>query len=222
MRTFLLAGLVVWVLSACATSMPFKEPVLGPLANTDPQAVIDRFRSAAPDEFRLVSTIVFDYHWFTVSGIGYVEIDRVGGRYKVVCMNQLGVKLFEFEGDRNGLVRQYAIEPLARAGNVAEAVGKDIQRIYLDLTPSSVSRRRSGKNTLIVRERAGEGSIDYEFAGPDGNLLKKTYREDHRAVWRVSYYDYQEKNGKLYPAGIIFANYRYGYRLIVRQREIRD
>lgn len=172
MRTFLLAGFAVCVLSACATSIPFNEPVPGPLDNPDPQAVIERFRSVVPDQFRLVSTIVFDHSWLTVSGIGYVEIDRAGGRYKVVCMNQLGVKLFEFEGDRNGLVRQYAIEPLARAGNIAEAVGKDIQRIYLDLTPLSVSRRRSGRNTLIIRERAGEGAL-VRICRAGGKLIEK-------------------------------------------------
>ena len=59
------------------------------------------------------------------------------------------------------------------------------------------------------------------FAGEPTDLRTKTYYEDNRVVWRVSYYDYLLKDGKQFPLGIILQNYRHGYRLIVRQKEIR-
>ena len=34
--------------------------------------------------------------------------------------------------------------------------------------------------------------------------------------------EYQSREDKLYPTAIVLTNYRYGYRLIVRQKEIRS
>ncbi len=219
MKKFLLLFSLIALATGC-TSVPFKETAAVPMDSSDPGAVVERFKEATPESFQLLSSIVFEYNWLTVAGIGVLDIDGTDGLYKVVCMNHLGVKLFEFEGNRNGLIRQFAIEPLARQGNVAAAVGNDIKRIYFDLTPSADARITIRKHKMIFRQRSGRGALEFEFAGT-GDLTRKTYREDERAVWRVSYYEYQRKNGKLYPMGIIFSNYRHGYRLIVRQKEIR-
>lgn len=215
-----LAALCIAIVLAagCSAAIPFKEAERVPLGAADPQALVEGFKQRIPASFHLLSSIVFEYNWFTVAGLGYVDINPGDGLYKVVCMNHLGVKLFEFEGNRDGLISQFAMEPLARQGNIAQAVGTDIKRVYLDLLPSEAARVIRRKSEVVFRQRSGDGALEYVFAG--GNLVSKTYREDHRAVWRVSYYEYQEKNGKLYPMGIILSNYRYGYRLIVRQKEI--
>ncbi len=220
MKKFLLLFSLIALATGC-TSVPFKETAVVPMDSSDPRAVVERFREAAPESFQLLSSIVFEYNWLTVAGIGLLDIDGTDGLYKVVCMNHLGVKLFEFEGNRNGLISQFAIEPLARQGNIAAAVGDDIKRIYFDLTPSADARITVRKHKMIFRQRSGGGALEYEFAGDGGGLARKTYWEDERAVWRVSYYEYERKNGKLYPMGIILSNYRHGYRLIVRQKEIR-
>ena len=218
MKTLAALCIVAALAAGCSAPVPFREAARAPLGAEDPHTLVEGFKQRLPASFHLLSSIVFEYNWFTVSGLGYVDINPGDGRYKVVCMNYLGVKLFEFEGDRTGLIRQFAIEPLARQGNIAQAVGTDIQRVYLDLLPSPDARVFRRKTAMVFRQRSGDGALEYAFA--DGTLASKTYWEDHRAVWRVSYYEYEEKNGKLYPMGIILTNYRYGYRLIVRQKEI--
>ncbi len=220
MKKLLLLSMVVGLITGCV-SVPFREAAEVPLDSSDPRTVVEGFREATPESFQLLSSIVFEYNWLTVAGIGVLDINAADGLYKVVCMNHLGVKLFEFEGNRNGLISQFAIEPLARQGNIAAAVGDDIKRIYFDLTPSADARITVRKHKMIFRQRSGRGALEYEFAGAGGGLARKTYREDERAVWRVSYYEYERKDGKLYPMGIILSNYRHGYRLIVRQKEIR-
>ncbi len=217
----IVAVCMVIALAAGCSSIPFKETAPAAFDTTDPRAVVERFKAGMPDDFKVLSSIVFEYYWISVAGIGYVDINTQDELYKVACLNHMGVKLFEFEGNRNGLISQYAIGPLASAGNIAEAVGTDIRRVYFDLLPTPDARIIRRKNKLVFRQRSGWGALEYAFGGADGNLLKKTYIEDNRAVWRVSYYDYQQKDGKLYPMGIVFSNYRYGYRLIVRQKEIR-
>lgn len=220
MRRLLLAVTIAGLLGACADVVPFRQTAETTAGDMTPQSVLDRHRESLPVDIRLLSSIVFDYGLFTVSGVGYLDINPESGRYKVACMNHLGVKFFEFEGDRNGLISQYVIEPLARQGNIAVFIAEDIRRIYLDPLPGAAARIKKTKTGVVFRQRSGEGVLEYEFAGEGLRLATKTYREDNRAVWRVAFYEYREKSGKLYPAGVIFTNYRYGYRLIVRQKEI--
>jgi hypothetical protein len=222
MKQALLVFAVVGVLAGCAAPVPFEPAAPLVLGRVDPVALVEGQRESLPDHFHLLSSIVFEYNWLTVAGIGYLELDRVDENYKVSCMNHLGVKLFEFAGDRTGLTSQYAIEPLARQGNIAATVGEDIKRIYLDLVPADDARFILRKKSATFRQRSGDGALEYEFSGVGMHLTAKTYREDHRAVWRASYYEYRQKSGKFYPMGIVFTNYRFGYRLIVRQKEILD
>jgi hypothetical protein len=221
-KTIVPAALLAGLLFGCASPVPFRAAAPVAVDDADPVAVAERFGRAVPDDFHLLSSVVFEYNWFSVSGIGYLDVDTTAGRYKVVCMNHLGVKILEFEGDRNGLAHKYVIEPLARQGDIASVVAEDIKRIYLDLVPSPDARMVKRRQAILFRQRSGDGALEYEFSGEGLPLTSKTYREDHRAVWRVSYYEHRSRNGRLYPMGIVLSNYRNGYRLIVRQKEIRE
>lgn len=222
MRGLLLGSALAAVLAGCAAAVPFPAAAPVELGDADPRAVAERFRQDVPDDFHLLSSIVFEYNWSTVAGLGILDINTREGRYKVVCMNDLGVKLFEFAGDRNGLTHQYVIEPLAKHGNLAATVGEDIKRIYLDMTPAADAVATKRRHSVLFRQWSGEGTLEYEFAGEGLHLVRKTYREGFNTIWQVSYYEHARKNGKIYPLGVILVNYRYGYRLIVRQKEIRD
>jgi outer membrane biogenesis lipoprotein LolB len=211
---------IMMLVAGCAT-VPFHEAALVPLQSADPQVVVERFRSGNPESFQLLNTIVFEYTWFTFGGIGCLEVNAKDRFYKVALMNHMGVKLFEVSGNRDGVLSQSAIGPLADKGDIARAVGDDIMRVYFDLVPSAEARVAHKKNRLVFRQPSDAGALEYVFAGEPTVLRTKTYYEDNRAVWRVSYYDYLIKNEKHFPAGIILQNYRHGYRLIVRQKEIR-
>jgi hypothetical protein len=217
----LVATILAALLAGCVSAVPFKEAPLVPLQNSDPQMVVERFRSGNPDNFQLLSSIVFEYTWFTFGGIGYIEVNAKDRFYKVACMNYMGVKLFEVSGNREGILSQSAIGPLADKGDIARAVGGDIMRVYFDLVPSAQARIAHKKDRLVFRQPSGEGALEYVFAGEPADLRTKTYYEDNRAVWRISYYEYLLQDGKQFPMGIVLQNYKHGYRLIVRQKEIR-
>lgn len=212
-------ALVMMVVAGCA-SAPFPEAAWVPLGNPDPQMIVERFGNGTPDSFQLVSTIVFEYTWFTFSGIGYLDVSAKDRSYKVACMNHMGVKLFEVSGNREGVLSQSAIGPLADKGDIGRAVGDDIMRVYFDLVPTGQARIAQKKDRLVFRQPSDEGALEYVFAGEPTVLRTKTYYEDNRAVWRIAYYDYQLKDGKQFPMGIVLKNYKHGYRLIVRQKEI--
>jgi hypothetical protein len=219
-RTLVLCMALAALASACG-SVPFRETDDTSFTTVDPRTAVEQFKETLPESFHLLNSIVFEYNWFSLSGLGYVDVAARDRTYKVACLNHLGVKIFEFEGGRSGVTKQYAIGPLANEG-IADAVALDIQRIYLDLLPSGTARLIKRRSSFVYRQRSGWGALEYVFGNAGGELTRKTYFEDNRAVWRASYYEYAMKNGKRYPLGIVFDNFRFGYRLIVRQKEIRS
>ncbi len=213
-------ALIMLLMAGCMSAPPFKDAALVPLENADPGTVVERFKNESAGNYQLLNTIVFEYTWRSFSGLGYLEINAADHFYKVACMNHLGVKLFEVSGNQDGVLSQYAIGPLADKGDIGRAVGNDILRVYFDLVPSAQARTAKKKDRIVFRQPFEEGALEFVFAGEPAVLITKTYFEDNRAVWRVSYYDYMWKDGKRFPRGIVLRNYRHDYRLIVRQKEI--
>lgn len=203
------------------TSVPFQQTELVPLASEDPGRVVERFRAATPGNFQLLSSVVFEYNWQSFSGLSSIEISRADAGFKVAGMTPLGVKLFELSGDRDGIATRYSVDALNKYGDLAAAVGNDIRRIYFDLFPDPQARILSKKKKLVFRQPSGRGSLEYVFAGAAGDLVEKKYSEDSRVVWRASYYEYADQDGKRVPRGIVFVHSGYGYRLTVRHKEFR-
>jgi hypothetical protein len=218
-RGIILIAILQVLLAACVR-VPFQETNLVPLGSEDPRNVVERFHSDIPDSFELLNTVVFEYNGRKFTAISTLQINRSEGIFMVAGMNPMGVKLFELSGDRHGVTSRYAIADLSRYGDIATAVGNDIRRIYFDLIPgpdASVWKRRY---KLIFREPSGHGFLEYVFAGTGGDLIEKSYYEEGGIVWRASYYEYRDQDGKRWPQGIVFLNYQYRYRLIVRQKEL--
>ncbi|MFA6054224.1 MAG: hypothetical protein WC769_02495, partial [Thermodesulfovibrionales bacterium] len=114
----------------------------------------------------------------------------------------------------------FALDEFTKKGDFSAIVGEDIKRIYFDQIPSSEAAIVKEKYRIIFRQPSGAGIMEYIFAGPDVNLTEKSYYEDDALVWRVSYYEYQSDERKLYPRGIILKNYKYGYGFMVKLKEI--
>jgi hypothetical protein len=215
-----IAALVLGSAVACGCAgVPFRATPPVPMETADPRKVLERFQDGVPESFQLVNSVVFEYGGRTYTGIGSLEIDTKSRTFKVACLNPIGVKLFEVSGEDRRITSRFVIDALAKYGDIAAAIGHDIERIYLDLVPSREARSRKRKYHVAFRQDDGPGYLEYEFAGPYGDLVEKRYYEDFTIVWQVSYYEYAERNGKRTPLGIVYVNYRHGYRLIVRQKE---
>lgn len=218
MKRIVLTFVLIAVAAACVR-VPFQETALVPLETEDPRGMVERFQAGIPESFQLLSTVVFEYNWRAFPPVlGYLDINTKDHVFNVVGMNPMGVKLFELSGDRNSVTTRYAIAAFARYGDIGAVVGNDIKRIYFDLVPSSEAQVRKKKYRIVFRQPSDQGTLEYIYAG-QGNLAEKNYYEDQSLVWRVSYYEYNDQNGKRWPRGIVFLNYRYGYRLTIRHKE---
>jgi hypothetical protein len=211
---------ILHVLVAACVRVPFQETKLVSLDSEDPHSMVERFQKGIPASFQLLTSVVFEYNSRKFAGIGTVQINSSDGVFRVAGMNPMGVKLFELSGDRHRVTSHYSIADFSRYGDIATAVGNDIRRIYFDLVPGPEASIGKRKYKLIFRQASSPGSLEYIFAGAGGDLIEKNYYEDNGLVWRISYYEYRDQDGKRWPQGIVFLNYQYGYRLTIRQKEL--
>lgn len=219
MNRLLVVFLGALLLGGC-TTVPFRETPPVAMDAVDPLRILEQYRETLPERFQLLTSVVFDYRWRSFAGIGMVEIDRTAQTFRIVCLNPLGVKLFELSGDADKTEPHFVMPQLMeQGGDFPTTVGSDLRRIYFNVVPAleaSISRK---KHAISFRQPVGSGSLEFDFVGADGELVEKRYYEDDDLIWRVSYYEYREEHGKRFPKGIIFANYRHGYRLTVRVKE---
>ncbi|PKL52641.1 MAG: hypothetical protein CVV37_00130 [Nitrospira bacterium HGW-Nitrospira-1] len=202
--------------------IPFKKSLDESYSSVDPSMVRERFQASIPERFLLLNTLVFEYNWKTFSGIGFVDVDTAERTCNLVSINQMGVKLFELSIDKDSINTLFALPEFTAKGNFGKMAGEDIKRVYFDLVPSKEAEINRKKFSVIFRQQEGEGIAEYVFSGPDQYLTEKTYYEKGGPVWRVSFYEYLNRDGKIYPGGTILKNYLYGYRLIIRLKEVSD
>ncbi len=112
------------------------------------------------------------------------------------------------------------IEEIAKKGNVAKVLVDDIYRIYFDQIPPSDAHIIQKKKETIFQKKDDSGITEYIFAGKDHFLVEKIHFNGKKKVWAVHYYEYEHKNNKIYPKGIIYRNYLYQYKLILNTKEI--
>ena len=211
--------LCLFFIAGCA-SAPFEKTLDARVVNIDPSNAVNEFKTSSPVNFRMLQTITFQYGPMAFSGLGFAEVDNKERTFSVVCMNHMGVKIFEVYGNEEEIRAPFVMDELKRGGNVALAVGEDIKRIYFDLVPAAGAVAEKEKYRIIFRQPSGRGMMEYAFAGIGYRLVEKTFYEENIAVWRVSYYEYREDKDRIYPGGIVMDNFRYSYRLIIRLKEI--
>ncbi len=192
------------------------------MEKAEPGLVKERFSLMLPDRFQIISTIAFEYKGQSISFIGYSDIDTKEKIFTVAGINQVGVKLFEITGDSDKTELRFAIEDFTKKGNFAEAVSGDIRKIFFDRLPADSSKVYKKKYEIVFVQYEPEAIMEFVFAGPGNLLVEKRCIVDNKVIWRVNYYEYREKNGKLHPAGIILENIIYDYKLIMRLKEIRS
>jgi hypothetical protein len=208
----------VAVLGAGCSTVPFRSLPRGPMAAEAPSGVLARFEGALPGSFRIVNSVVFQFHGFRFSSLGYVAVDSAARSFAIAGMNPAGVKLFEITGTNDQVTSRFMIEGFPHEAALAAAIGQAIREMYFDLVPPADADARPGRDALVFRT----AGVEYIFGGADGNLVEKRFRRGWRCRRRIGFYDYRRQDGKLYPGEVVLFDRRYGYSLIVRLKEIRD
>ena len=213
----LLVAMLLCLLAGCA-GLPCHRGEQLPMAGQAPAEVAARSVAATPEKFSGFNSIVFEFAGQKFLGIGFIEIDRKERSFRVICLNPMGVKLFDLSGNDRGTTMNFAIEPLAKAGDIATAVANDIRRIYFDLAPRDNATPRAGQERLVFGGGVPGGYQEHIFNGR-GDLAEKRRYDDQLIAWQVFYQDYRESGGKRTPATIVITDYKSGYQLTIREKE---
>lgn len=217
-RSIVLLALTT-LLSGCA-AVPFRPADRISIAKERPEQLLARFQDKLPATVNSFNSVVFEFAGQTFLGLGFIEIDRREQRFRVVCLNPMGVKLFDLSGDGRSAVIGYAIEPLAQYRAIGDMVAADIRRIYFDQLPPATAIPCQGEFRIFYGNGVPGGYQERIFAGSDGDLVEKRfYNADQLLSWRVSYHEFVDRGGKRYPRGILLTNYQDGYQLSVREKE---
>lgn len=207
-------------LSGCMT-IPFEQPERLPVANLVPDRVKEQFADTAPVKYLLMNSVVFRYRGHSMSGLGYISIDRPTRTFVVACMNHVGVKLFDIVGNDDGIDCRLAAEEFVKKKGFAEVVGNDIRNVYLDLIPPVDAETEKSPFAITFRTESEGTRTEYVFSGKNCLLTEKRRYESGKLIWKVGYYEYRNHAGKWFPSGIVLHNRKYKYRLIIRLKEVR-
>ncbi len=209
-----------YALMAGCASLPFPEPEAfvsdgGALAD-----VPARFAARLAPQFEQVNAVVFRFRLRELTALGVASVDLPSRSFAVMCMNPLGVKLFDIvcaEGRAEGRFVHPALAE--RGGDLAQAAGADLTHAYLDWQPPPGAPYAAKCGRLVFTAADATGRTEYRYAGSDGRLTEKIRFEKGRRVWEVNYRAYAAEPDGLVPTGLVILNRQYGYRLTVMTRE---
>jgi hypothetical protein len=208
------------ILVAGCGSEPFQREPLPRLLNPDPRAIRDGFARQIPPRFTSDDTVIIQAPFHDdLAVLGVLRVDRAAGTFELVALNQIGVKLFHVAGDRTTATVRFAIPPLMAHEDLLLAVAQDIRRMYFDLISNAAAQTQISPTMVIFRESTSDGTVEKDFGGNPPVLLEKQLNGLFGPVWKVSYYEYREQSGGLYPRGIVMDNHQYHYRIIVKNRD---
>jgi hypothetical protein len=208
------------MLVAGCSSIPFEKTSFVTMSGVDPQEIVEKYKKSLPEHYQVLNTILFTYGWNKFTALGYVDVNIRTKSFTVASMNPMGVKLFQLSGNENGIDTHFMLKELEKQGDFASFIGEDMRRVYFDLIPTPTAEIIKKKDRLVFRQASGNGVFVHVFAGAEGLLVEKDHYRDNTLHWRVSYYNYRREGDKIYPGGIIFNNYKYGYSLTVTLKEI--
>lgn len=220
-RFKLLILLIIFVTLSGCRSIPFRRIDYVALNNLNPDILRQEFASSLAQKLEVINSIVFQYKWQSFSALGYTKLDLENNTFQVSCMNPVGIKLFELTGNLGQIKSTFVLKELLQRGDLPNAVGEDIRRIYFNLLPSAQAKIKKEKYRIIFTQPSGRGEVKYVFAGPEHWLIEKHYFEKNHKLWSVFYYNYLMHQGKLYPAELILKHHRFGYNLVIRLKEVR-
>ena len=181
----------------------------------------DNFARALPNRFISDDTIIIQAPFHDdLAVLDVLRVDRVAGKFELIALNHLGIKLFDLSGDRDNVSVGYVLPPLMGEKDILISIGHDVANMYLDQIPTDGAKTEVGSNKIVFSDKQSGGTLVYEFGGGPLVLLDKHLDGWFWTKWRVRYFRYSTEFGGLYPRGIVMDNGHYHYRIIVKNRDV--
>ena len=221
MNRAVIAALLCCVWGTGCATVPFPAPEPFSVADGAWEEIPARFEARLAPKYEQVNAVVFRFRMREMAALGYAAVDLPARSFSVVCLNPVGIKLFDVVCD-HGRIEGHFVAPEIekRGGDLAQAAGVDLQRAYFDWSPPAGTPHRIRNGRLVFSAEDETGRTEYRYAGPDGRLAEKVRMEKGRVQWIVEYRGFRQDENGWIPSGIVIHNRQYGYRLVVSAREM--
>ena len=224
-RARILAGALSLALAAtgCRTA-----PGPASVSESAPPDLRRRVEASLPLRYEAQNTVLIKIkpHWWwpavRLTALGYMRVDRQTSSYAVACLTPVGVKLFDIARTNGHVHADLLVSSIPHREEIIRAMGDEIGRMLFDLVPAPDAVCRREGPSLVFRQTGTNVVVEHVIAVPECRLVEKRYDEGRRRVCTVWYRDYRPFDGLWFPGEIVLQNHRYGFRLTLRLREVRE
>lgn len=206
-----LPGALLLLLAGCAT-VPFQPVELTPTAQRSAAELSAGLWSRGGSKLLLRNSALFEFQGMRVPVEAMLMLDPAAGEARLVGMTEMGVKLYDISILPDKSRANFVMPELARYPGFADVVAVSARRIFLDPEPKPADRLRVTPTSYLLTRDEGGATVEFTLGGADAQLLQKSFRGNGDS-WRVRYYQYERRDGRLFPGGIVLDDDRAGYRL---------
>lgn len=203
-------GTLLLLATGCATA-PFPPVELTPTAPRG-AAELSAGLWNRGGKLMLRHSALFEFRGMRVPVEAMLQLDPAAGEARLVGMNEMGVKLYDITVLPQASRANFVLPELARYPGFADQVATSVRRIFLEPEPKPGDRLRVTPESYLLTRDEGGATVEFTLGGAYAQLLEKSFR-GHGDSWRVRYYQYERRDGRLYPGGIVLDDDRAGYRL---------
>ncbi len=174
----------------------------------------------APPAFRAVQSVVFSFYGRTMTGIGVLSLDREARTFELSCMTPMGTKLFDLRMADDQPDVLFALPFFTEKEGFAEAVARDIARVYFDPDPPQISRAFRKGETLVIESRTNDINVEYSYEGTPPELMGKRFIQGRALEAQIEYLQTFEQDGFRCIGEAKLKSKIFGYQLTIRTKEL--
>ena len=184
---------------------------------------IREYNTKISGSIEMLNSVRFNFRGRSFTAVGPLRLDEARDAFSMAALNPMGMTLFQIKMKNGELVSSSMIPELKKFRQSADAVAKDVERIYfrrnVDLHKAVLQPDKQG--VVLEKETKGTGRYEYRFGKSPLVLLSKIYYENGQKIWSADYYDYREHKHGRFPMRTFFKHHRHGYTLNIETRRIK-
>jgi hypothetical protein len=185
-----------------------------------PRAVLLRYARSTPVRMQAVQSVVMSWRRRPFTALGWFRYDREQGTFALVGLSPAGATLFSLSEAGGHATGAFAALPGGDPEAWTQAMAADIRRIYFEgIARPDDEVRRTRHGVLVTRQLAGGGRLQLRLAAGRLRAEARWYVRGRRVGTTLSE-DYEAHGPLRVPRRIVHRNEVYGYRLVIRTKEI--
>lgn len=213
MKRLLSIVLLGLLLGACAPA------TLMPVANKgcadDVAAEVGNLWLQQEGEWRLRQSVLLEIAWKKFAIDGYLQVDPVAAKARLVGLNEMGILLFDLSLSRTQSSFSRAIPQLAEHPELAELIADSIRKLFFHAEElAALEMQLPAERSLSSADKSKRYSFDCA-----GRLSQILSTDDG---WTAEYNDYKDFGGSAIPQKIELSDSAKRLRLQLWTREIKE